>query len=421
VLATLRQRNFALLWLAGLVSGIGNWVLLTALPYFLYERTGSTLAAGIIWISYFLPGLLLGSVAGVFVDRWDRKRTMVLANLLQAALMLLLLLVRSGGYLWLAYAVVFVDACVWQFSGPAENALLPRLVGEDKLVPANALNSLNDNLARVIGPAAGGALAGWFGFPSAALVDSASFLIAALLVSLVAAPGSPAAAERSQEPAGGATRAFVRVWRDWRGGLRLVARDRLLRGVFVVMGVSLVGDSILTALLVPFVKDVVGGGAQTLGALFTLRGVAGLLGGLVIGFVGTRVTPTRLLAASLIAVGAAFLVLVNFPLIWLVAALMLLSGPAIIGWLTSQQTLLQLGSSDEYRGRVFGAYGTTNALTLLLGSGAASALGDVVGVVPLLNVAGVLYALAGVAALLLLPARAGVERPLATPEGTPVG
>lgn len=408
MLAVLRQRNFALLWVAGLVSQTGNWVLITVLPYYVYRQTDSTLATGLIWISYFLPGLLLGSVAGVFVDRWDRKRTMVAANVIQAGLMLLLLFVRGDAFLWLAYVVVFGEACIGQFSSPAENALLPALVGEEHLVSANALNSLNDNLARVIGPALGGLMVARFGLSSAALIDGASFLIAAVLVGLVAAP--PAVAG---EPAkvGDAAGAFATVWREWLAGLRLVRGDRLLRGVFVVMGVSLLGDSILTAMLVPFVEDVVGGGAQTLGALFTVRGISGLLGGVVIGWIGTRIAPQRLLGVSLVVVGVLFLVLVNVPVVWVVGALMLLNGPFIIGWLTSQQTLLQTGTTDEYRGRVFGAYGTTLALTLLIGSGTASALGEVVGTVPLLNAGGGLYVAAGLIGLAILPAAVPQLRP----------
>jgi predicted MFS family arabinose efflux permease len=357
----------------------------------------------LIWVSYFLPGVLLGSVAGVFVDRWDRKHTIVGANLLQAGLMLLLLPAREDGWLWLAYVVVFGEACIAQFSIPAENALLPRLVGEERLVSANALNSLNDNLARVIGPSIGGALMGWYGFASAAIADGASFLLAAGLVSLIAVPASAERREVDEDAVEEIPGMLAAVWWEWRAGLGLVRRDPLLRGVFLVMGVSLFGDSILTALLVPFVRDVVGGGAEALGALFTVRGLAGLLGGVVVGWVGARVEPARLLGASLVALGALFLVVVHFPYMWLVAALWLLMGPFLIGWLTSSQTLLQAGTQDEYRGRVFGAYGTTSALTLLCGVGLASALGDVVGVVPLLDATAALYCLAGVLALVILP------------------
>ena len=142
MLATLRQRNFALLWCAGLISLIGSRAMMTALPFYVYQQTGATLATAALFAAAYLPMVLLGSVAGVFVDRWDRKRIMVLTNLIQTVVMLLLLLVRSSTWLWLVLLVAFVETSVAMFFGPAERALLPRLVREDQLIPANALAGL---------------------------------------------------------------------------------------------------------------------------------------------------------------------------------------------------------------------------------------------------------------------------------------
>src|ERR687883_648003 len=105
MLAILRQRNFGLLWSAGLISLAGDWMLRIALPIYVYQLTGSTLSTGTMLMAAILPDVLFGSIAGVFVDRWDRKRTMVISNLLLAAGLLPLLLVRSADQLWLIYIV----------------------------------------------------------------------------------------------------------------------------------------------------------------------------------------------------------------------------------------------------------------------------------------------------------------------------
>jgi hypothetical protein len=128
VLRVLRQRDFSLLWFAGLISITGDWMLIIALPITVYELTGSPLATGGILIANKLSALLLGSVAGVLVDRWDRKRTMVIANLIRAPLLLLLLAVNSADRVWIAYVTGAALSAVGQFFRPAENALLPRLV-----------------------------------------------------------------------------------------------------------------------------------------------------------------------------------------------------------------------------------------------------------------------------------------------------
>ncbi len=99
LLATLRRRDFALLWFGGLVSLAGDWMLFVALPIYVYQRTGSALATGAMFTAGLLPNVLFGSVAGVFVDPWDRKRTMVVANVLLAASVLPLLVAPQTGWL----------------------------------------------------------------------------------------------------------------------------------------------------------------------------------------------------------------------------------------------------------------------------------------------------------------------------------
>ena len=121
------------------------------------ELTGSSLATAGLVASRVAPQIVFGSFAGVFVDRWDRRRTMVaVTSLAQAVTVLPLFLVQSGGAVWVAYPVLAVSAILSSFSEPAENAFLPRLVPEAELVEANALNALNNSLARLIGPALGG-------------------------------------------------------------------------------------------------------------------------------------------------------------------------------------------------------------------------------------------------------------------------
>ncbi|MEP7199994.1 MAG: MFS transporter, partial [Chloroflexota bacterium] len=285
----LRQRNFALLWFGQLISLIGDWVLFIALPFYIYELTGSTLATGAMFIAQLLPGLLLGSVAGVCADRWDRKRMMIAADVLRALVLLLLLVVRSTEWLWLIYLVAFAQSAIGQFFMPARSALIPQIVGEQELLQANSLSAVSDSLTRLIGPSLGGLLFAWFGLASVVFVDAASFAVSALLIALVVVParhiGVTAAAQSAAT--------WARVWRDWRDGLRVIRRERLLVGLFVVMGLFSVADAIFTTLLVGFAKDIMRIGTQQLGVMMALQGVGGLLGGLVLTRVGQRLAPAR--------------------------------------------------------------------------------------------------------------------------------
>src|SRR5215469_10845342 len=185
MIATLRKRNFALLWLATLISRAGDWVLLVGLPIYVYVLTHSVLAISITLVAAFLPQIALGSVAGVLVDRWDRKQIMVISNLLLALALLPLLLVRTPDRVWIIYVVAFVETSLEQFFTPAENALLPALVGEEHLVPANSLNSLVQNLSRLLGPALGGLVAAAFGLLGIVVADALSFVLAAGLIAAI--------------------------------------------------------------------------------------------------------------------------------------------------------------------------------------------------------------------------------------------
>jgi MFS family permease len=403
VIATLRQRNFALLWVAGLISWAGAWAMIAALTVYVFERTGSTLFSGLIWLSYPLSGLLFGSVAGVYVDRWDRRRTMVAISLLQALLIPCLQLGFDDDRLWIIYVVAFVEGSLSMFFAPAESALLPRLVGEDRLVTANALNALNDNLARIAGPAIGGLLLASGGFAGVVLVDAASYLVAALLIVLIAVPGGArpdqmAPGEAETQVAAG----WSGVWNEWVAGLRLIRADQALQALLLVIAVAALADSLISPSLVPFVVEVVAGGTALFGILMTVRGIAGLLGGLLVARLGEKIEPPRLFGWSLIALSLGFFVVVNVPVIPVILVMWLALGPAVAGWLASQQTLIQTSVEDPYRGRFFGAVSTIASMMALAGISIGSALGEVVGVVPILNVAGLLYASAGVLALVVL-------------------
>ena len=108
----------------------GDWVLFIGLPIYIYQLSGSALATSFMFMAQIASRILLSSLAGVFVDRWGRRRILVVTNLLLACGLLPILLVRSVEWLWLVYAVAFSQAVIRQFCGPAESALLPNLVAD---------------------------------------------------------------------------------------------------------------------------------------------------------------------------------------------------------------------------------------------------------------------------------------------------
>ena len=264
------------------------------------------------------------------------------------------------------------------------------------------MNALGDNIPRLVGPALGGALFAGLGLPGVLLSDSASFLLSDVLVWFIRVPPEPAEAE--PVPALQAHVAWTAFWHEWRDGLRLVGMNRVLRTLFTVEGLAVVGQGILDVLFLPYVKRVLHGDAQLFGWLLSLQAIGGLLGGMIAGRISAQLSPTRLFGLSVGLVGAAIVMAANVPMLPLIVPLVALVGIPVVGWLVGAQTVLQDSVADRYRGRILGTYGTTSALTRLGGMALAGVLGDRLGVVPMLDVSGGLHLVAGVGALILLHA-----------------
>jgi MFS family permease len=233
VLLVLRQRNFRLLFVGGLVSSLGDFFLFITLPFYVYSLTGSALATGGAFIAESLPAILFGSVAGVFVDRWDRRRTMIVADVLRATLLLGLLTVRSPEMVWVVFAVSFAQSTLGRFFNPARDALIPRLAGEKDLLAANSLSSMSGQLTMLIGPALGGASLALFGIASCILADSASFLVSAIMVAFVVV--SPLYQEPVTQLAPSMS-PWNRIWRDYRQGLALMWHNPVVMALLLAMG-----------------------------------------------------------------------------------------------------------------------------------------------------------------------------------------
>jgi MFS family permease len=397
MLRVLLRRDFALLWTGGFVSVAGDWVLDAALPFFVYERTGSTVATAGMIVAELAPGAVAGSVAGVFVDRWDRKRVLVAANVLQAATVGALLLVTRPELLWLVYAVAAVQSLIASFSVPAESALLPTLVRDDDLVPANALNALNNRLGRLVGAPLGGLLLAVVGLHGVVAVDVASFLLAAALVAPIRAPRRVAVPGGTDLAlAGAAERRFLHEWRD---GLRIIRSDRALLVLFAVLGVMTFGGTMLDPLNVAWVRDSLGRGAGVYALLLWTHALSGIAGTLVVGTLGRNVAPRPLVGWASVLAGAMLFVKYNVPVLPLAVATTAVTGLTSVAGAVGVETLLQRAVRDEHRGRVFGALGATGALLSLAGASVGGVAAEYVGTVTMLNVAAALVTLSGLVVL----------------------
>jgi MFS family permease len=392
MLRILRQPNFARLWFGGFISMVGDWILIVGLPFEIYRRTGSTLATGAMVLAFLIPSIALGSVAGVFVDRWDRQRLMVVINLILAIGILPLLAIDALG-VWIAYVVLFGMSCLEQLFHPAEHALMPNLLEnpDDDLVTANALNGLNNHLARLIGPVLAGVIVATGGLLAVTIVDSVSFLVAAGLIASIRTEHGRAKRHDSLEHE--AATAWRRLVLEWRDGLGVIFRHPVLRALLIFFFITRIGEGLIATLFVPWTSDALHSDETGYGLLLSTQAVGGFAGALVIGrFGGSRIDPLRLLILSALAFGLIDLGLFTYPAIYPhiepALVVMVIVGVPGAGMMAAIATLQQQLAADSHRGRVIGAMSALGAAGSLIGASAAGVLGELVPILLLVVVQG---------------------------------
>ena len=374
----LSNRIFARFWLAGLLFVLATWSLHIAMLVYVYELTGSPFATSLIPVFTSIPGIVVGPIAGVLVDRWDRKRVMAGGALALVGLLVATIPFAGRLDVSMLYAIIFVQAMVMTLFMPAENALLPTLVRDEDLAAANALNALNDNLGRIVGPAAGAWIFVQFGF--AATLAACALIYAAGWFCLVGVQTGTANPEQTSGDGEWSFReAGARLVREFREGLGAVRTSRALAVVVAVWALYMVADLPFSAVLPAFVGESLDMGPEGLGIMFPIRGLTGVIGGFLVVALSRRVAPPTLLAAGLLGYrwSIAMLGVINdFGLgLWLTVV----NGPSAAAIQTGLATTLQRATAPGIRGRVFSRVGIINGVIVIVASVSAGSLGEAVG------------------------------------------
>ncbi|WP_405623370.1 MFS transporter [Streptomyces sp. NBC_00076] len=405
----LRVRNYRLVATAELLSSLGDWLLLVAAPYFVLRLTGSTLATGLSLAAETVPALLLGPVAGVFADRWDRRRTMLTVDLSRAAVVALMLLVHHPDQVWLIYVALIGEASLGQFFGPARRALVPALVGRGpQLAAANSFFALVAGTVRLVGGPLGGALYALVGFAPVVSLDATSYLASALLITTIRHRPEPASRPHRKD-----TTVLRRFASDLRDGTMHLLTAPGLPAVLAAASVFFLGNAALTALLVPYTGTLLRAGAGTLGLLFAALGAGYLAGAPLSRATAAHLSDRTVMISSLAGLSVVFAVTFNIRNLAWALVLFVLIGPPGVCFLVTVDTYLARCTPDALLGRVSSAYGMLQAAATLAGMLCGAVLGQRAGISITADLAALCVAIAAVAAL-------RVPRPT-TPDGRDTG
>ncbi|MGC5331580.1 MFS transporter [Micromonospora sp. DT62] len=405
----IRNRRFGLLWTSTLLSNLGNWLMIVAVPVYVYTMTGSTFSSGLAFVAQTLPAIAFAPLAGVLADRWDRRAVMVGADLLRMVIVLALLVVDDPGMLWLLYTAMFFESAIGHFFQPAARAAVPAVVGRGgDLEAANAWNTVASGLVRLAGAPLGGALYALVGFDGLVLIDSATYLLSAVLIFGM---GPLRVADNGRQPQTSSW--LAAFWGQVQEGLAFLFRHSVLRATLLVSSLFLLANAALNVLLVPYVIDVLGGDAGDVGILMAALG-GGFLASAYVGNVLSRSGLLRLSFTGCLAVitlcFAGLFLIHHFVAALVFIALAGLPGGAL---LMLVQVQVQRQTPDRQLGRVGSAFTAAEMAATVVGASAGSVAGQQL---PLTTtvwlVIGVLAASAVLAAV-LLPTR---PTPAAEPE-----
>ena len=362
------NRDFRHLWLGQVVSQLGDWFNTIALFTLVLRLTGSGRAVGLVLVARFLPSVVLGPLAGVLADRFNRRHIMIASDVARALVVVGFLFVREPGHVWIVYALTVLQLAFSAFFEPARSAALPSVVRPRDLVTANAISSVTWSAMLTLGAAVGGPVTDWFGTDAAFVIDSLTYLLSAVLVARVRLPRRP---PRPKTPL---TLARALGVTDTVEGLRYVWRRPRVLALLLVKPAWGLGGGILT--LLPVFGEKVfrlslgatqaGGAALGMSVLYAARGVGTALGPVLARrFHGeTRARMQRAIGVSFVFAGAFYVLFGGaqsfaLALVWLAVAHM---GGSVL-WVYST-ALLQSEVEDEFRGRVFAAEMMLMTLTL---------------------------------------------------------
>ena len=396
------NRNFRLLAIGQAISNMGDFVYSTTLLIWVFMLTHSAAAVSGVLIAQYLPVFLLGPIAGVFVDRWNRRRTMVVSDSIRAFVALLPLFVPLVFRLPTIYASVFLISTFSRFFMPARSGMLQVIVAEEQQPQAASISQATFALSFIIGPAIASPLYFAVGPVIACIINAVSFLISAISVQAIRASKEelhPYHKTKSENASGG----IKVILRELLAGLRFVVHTRALLVVVFLILIAMLGGGALNALDIIFVSQRLQVSSSLYGPLVAIGGLGTLLGAIGAGFLSKKVMPRHILAGSVLLLGLG-LVIYAFQTQYILAVVVMFITGIPQGGIDVGFTPILLGTTPRSLiGRVESVIETAMYGVSLISIALAGYLGQFIPVYIIYAIGGAFIALAGLFGWFALP------------------
>ncbi len=387
--AVFRNRNFTFIWLGQLISTMGSSLASLGAAIIVYRLTGSALSVGLMLMATALPTLFIGPIAGVFVDRYDRKRIMIIVDILRAVLVVLIPFLIPYNIAWL-YIIIMLISSMGQFFDPAHASVLPEIASDEELAAANSFIAISSFGSTAIGFAASGLLASQFQIEWAFFLDGLSFLISAVCIMLV-----------KLEPLKVEGRTTVStVLHNLRDGTKFLFDTQILRSLMILSIPVLFAFGLWNTLLLPFSERAINATEFEYGLQEGLTSIGFVVGSLLMARFAGRLREGRWLTISYILMGLIGVLYSRVVLIPMAFILVTISGLSNAPSAISRRLLVQRHTPREIRGRVNSVFFVSRDVALLVGM-AAAGLADVIEIRLLVLICALLILASGVLALFM--------------------
>lgn len=388
--AVFRNRNFSKIWTGQLISTMGSALTSLAASIYIFRLTNSAMSVGLMLMATAAPSLLVGLFAGVLVDRFDRKRIMIAADLVRAVLVFLIPFLVPLSVIWL-YVIVMLTSAIGQFFDPAQESVLPEVASEEELAAANSLMAISSFGATAIGFAASGLIASAANISWAFYLDAVSFLFSGFCIFLIRI--KPIQAE-------GETNAAM-VMKNMKVGIRQLFDTPILRSLFTAQIPTLVAFGLSNALLLPFALRALKATEFEYGLQEGLTSLGFVVGSLLIAGIFDRMREGAWIAAGYLGMALTSIVYAFTHSIPLAIVIVTISGffnaPSSIG----RRLVVQRNTPREMRGRVNSVFFVSRDVLFLIGM-AAAGLADFIDV-RLMYLSSAILLLGGGVLVLVLP------------------
>ena len=397
-MSVFRRRDFVLMWVAQLISTAGSSLTDLAAGIYVYQQTGSAFLVGVTLMATAVPSLVVGLIAGVFVDRYDRRSVMIASNLAQAVVVGLIPFL-IGVDVWLLFVAILVNAGVKQFFDPAYEALIPEIASDEELTEANAFLQIASFGSTAIGFAAAGLLASAFSISWAFWIDALTFVVSALLIAGLTIRSKIDVTEDASVSV---------VITNLKTGIGTIAHTPMLRNLFMLGAPVFFAFGLWNVLLLPMAITELGASEFEYGIQEGLTSIGFVIGSLFMARYASRLQIGLWVFVGTFGMGVAGILYGLSPTIAIAIVFAMVSGFFNSPSAVARQTLLQRHTPRELRGRVFSANFVMRDVIFLAGM-AGAGLADVINVRVLIIIAALITGAVGVVALFT----PGIGRPAA--------